>query len=156
MMSPIRVMSTASSEKNMILAHQWPPVPCSCGECINTSPSPSAAAVPRGSSTPSSSEKHIIRNYNLISMHTTYHYFILYSLPFFLFLSLRFLGCTSPDMVHKDWRSQGDRDLLYCFITLSKQWTYNELAYMTMTRVKWLSKCVIFMNKGNVWRTMKF
>lgn len=122
MISPIRVTSTASNEKNMILAHQCPPVPWSLGECINTSPSPSAAAVPRGpSSTPNSSETQNKRHYNIISMHITSQRFIPSFLPFFLFLSLRFLGCTSPDMAHKDWRSRGDRDPLYCFITLSKQ-----------------------------------
>lgn len=68
MINPISVTSIANNEKNIILAHQCPPVPCSCCECKNTSPSPSAAAVPRGSSMPSSSENHntLVNSYSTL------------------------------------------------------------------------------------------
>lgn len=123
MISPIRVMSTASNEKNMILAHQCPPVPCSCWECINTSPSPNTAAVPRGSSIPNSSETQITSpkfHYDKKNIEAPYKQES-HNLPFFLFLSLRFLGCTSPDMVGLNLALRRRQRSTYCFITLCKQ-----------------------------------
>lgn len=146
MISPIRAISTASKEKKMILAHQWPPVPCSWWECMNTSPSPKLAAVPRGSSTPNSSENNNLV-WKLQKLHITNvikEGNELLGLPFFFFLSLRFLGCTSPDMVHV--LALRKRQIPYCFITLGKQrkqWTCNK----RRTRAKQESKCAIIMNK---------
>lgn len=150
---PIRVTSTASKEKNITLAHQWPPVPCSWWECIKTSPSPSAAAVPRGSSMPRSSEIKSKPVWNVILRQLCRTLFIHTFLFLFIF-TLPWLNVAWHGSLRSGARSVSVRNPLYSFITLSKQWWYNELAYMGAGIQD--SKCAIFMNKENVWRTSKY